>query len=275
VLLAVGLSGCNEKSTDGLGKSNEEKILGTWGGVASGDEETSIFNFFSNGTFFISAMVLDFWSNSNIRQTIWGTYVMTDETLAMEVKGDTNALEYSFSDNGKKLTLIAVEQGGQFAVLTKYDSPPPVPSIQFMKNDENYTLAVSAIDPSDVIWSNIEITGTCDTSSLGTYVRIGDMITGCSGTITIRDTPTNILLGTWTFTATTPHIQFYKDIDSLTITTADPNNILWSNIEITGTCDASSLGTYVAAGDMITSCSGTITIRDIPSNHLLGTWDFA
>ncbi len=37
VLLAVGLSGCSEKSTDGLGKSNEEKILGTWGGVVAGE----------------------------------------------------------------------------------------------------------------------------------------------------------------------------------------------------------------------------------------------
>jgi len=47
VLLVVGLSGCNEKSTD------EEKILGTWLGETSGDEETSIFNFFSNGTYSI------------------------------------------------------------------------------------------------------------------------------------------------------------------------------------------------------------------------------
>jgi len=205
--------------------------------------------------------------------TIWGTYVMTDGTLAIEVEGDTRAFQYSFSNNDKKLTLIDVEQGGQFAVLTKYDSP--IPSIQFIKNNVNYTLTVSAINPSVVLWSNIEITGTCDTSSLGTYVAVGDMITSCSGTITIRDVSTNILLGTWTFTVTTPHIQFYKDIDSLTITTADPNNILWSNIEITGTCDTSSLGTYVQAGDMITECSGTITIRYIPTDTLLGTWDFA
>ena len=227
ILLTVGLSGCIENGADGFGKSNEEKILGAWGGLVAGDVETSIFNFFSNGTFSVSAMVFDFWSDSNIRQMIWGTYVMTDNTLATEVKGDTSAFKYSFSDDGKKLTLIAIEQSGQFAVLTKYSSPPAIPSIRFLKDDDTFMLTVFSVNPLDILWSNIEITGTCDTSGLGTYVAAGDKITNCLDTITIRDMPTNFLLGSWTFSVISESASVVVRAENskikITLTTAGPN----------------------------------------------------
>jgi hypothetical protein len=75
----------------------------------------------------------------------------------------------------------------------------------------------------------------------------------------------------------TPSIQFVKDnlADKLTIASAQPSDLLWSDFVISGTCDSSGLGTYVVAGDQITGCSGTISLRYIPTNTLLGTWDFA
>jgi hypothetical protein len=259
VLLTVGLCGCNEI------KTNEEKVLGTWVADMSGMEGAAVFNFFSNGTCSISGVT-----------TSWGTYVITDETLAIEVGGNTNPFEYSFSDKNKKLSLISKEQASQIIVLTKYESQEPIPSIRFTKDNMYNTLTVSDFDPSDLKWKNIEITGTCNTSGLGTYVREGDMITDCLDTINIRDVSTNILLGTWTFTEPTPSIQFFKDNEdrTLTVAQADPADILWSDINIDGTCDASGLGTYVIAGDRITECSGTITISHIPTNALLGVWEF-
>ncbi|MCK4364437.1 MAG: hypothetical protein KAW45_00115 [Thermoplasmatales archaeon] len=300
ILLAVGLSGCNEKGIDILGKSNEEKILGTWGIVVSEDEETPIYSFFSNGTFSVSAMMPDFWSKSATRQTIWGTYVMTDETLAMNRKGDAKAFEYSFSDNGKKLTLIDVEQGGQFAVLTKYDSPPQIPSIQFIKNDIGYifTLTVSAVDPSNVPWSNIEITGTCDTSGLGTYVAVGDMITDCSGTLTIRDVSTNILLGSWTLSGSlAPNLAWTLNDaeDTITITSGSSSDTYGASSTDGNLMFKSPEGTYyvkadlslstletglstapISAGDIISGFSpGTWHIIWVPTDKLLGTLDFS
>jgi hypothetical protein len=199
MLVTVGLSGCNENGNGGSGKSYEEKILGAWGGIATGDEETSIFKFYSNGSFSVNAMRFDFWEDSSTRQTVWGTYVMTDETLATEVFGDTEAFEYSFSEDGNKLTLIAVDESGEFIVLSKYSSPPVLPSIKFLKDDDNFMLTVISVSPSNLPWNNIRITGTCDTSDLGTYVVAGDTITDCFDIITIRDKATNFLLGSWTF----------------------------------------------------------------------------
>ena len=51
-------------------------------------------------------------------KSYWGTYVITDETLAMDMQGDTIACEYSFSNN-KKLTLIGVKGESPYWVLTK------------------------------------------------------------------------------------------------------------------------------------------------------------
>ena len=198
ILIVVGLSGCTENGNSGNGKSPEEEILGAWGGLAYNSDETSIFNFYSNGTLSVNTMMPDFWEQSINRETIWGTYVMTDETLAMELFGDTTALGYSFSDDGKKLNLIDVDESGEFIVLTKYNSPPVIPSIKFLKKDDTLLTVISA-SPSNLRWSDIEITGDCNTSGLGTYVVAGDMITECLGIITIRDMSTGLLICSWEF----------------------------------------------------------------------------
>ncbi len=76
----------------------------------------------------------------------------------------------------------------------------------------------------------------------------------------------------------TPNVQFVKDdiADTLTVASADPGDLDWEDLEITGTCTSDGLfgGTDVDAGNQITGCSGTITIRHIDTNTLLGTWTF-
>jgi hypothetical protein len=74
---------------------------------------------------------------------------------------------------------------------------------------------------------------------------------------------------------TTPNLQFVRDDanDRLTVVSAD-SGLSWSDFEVTGDCDMSSVGSTVEAGDVFTECSGTITIRYIPLNTLIGMYDF-
>jgi len=72
------------------------------------------------------------------------------------------------------------------------------PSIIFIKNEYQRTLTVAATDPR-VLWSDIEINGTCNISELGTYVHPGDKIKNCSELIRVIHKPTNVLLAEFTF----------------------------------------------------------------------------
>ena len=51
-------------------------------------------------------------------KSYWGTYVITDETLAVDVQGDIIACKCSFFNN-KKLSLIGVKGESPYWVLTK------------------------------------------------------------------------------------------------------------------------------------------------------------
>ncbi len=72
-----------------------------------------------------------------------------------------------------------------------------------------------------------------------------------------------------------PNLLCHQDDieDTLTVLAAD-DNLSWSDFQITGNCDTSGLDTYVKTDDMITDCSGTITIVHIPTNRLYYSWDF-
>jgi hypothetical protein len=106
VLITVGLSGCTDNNLSS--KSNDQKILGRWTGTQPSTPEIAIFNFYTNGSLYMGVN----------EQFIWLTYAMTDETLVLQSKGETRSLEYSFSNNDNKLTLIEVG-GGEYAVLTR------------------------------------------------------------------------------------------------------------------------------------------------------------
>ena len=117
VLFAVGLSGCSEfiKEDDSI----ESKFIGIWEAKASGETELGVFQFLPNGSFSVKSPQTDWYSGNTTIITVWGTYAMTKETLILENQGQTNALEYSFSNNDKILTLITVGDNIEFAVLTK------------------------------------------------------------------------------------------------------------------------------------------------------------
>lgn len=72
-----------------------------------------------------------------------------------------------------------------------------------------------------------------------------------------------------------PSMSFVKDDAQDTITVASTDaNVLWSDIDIQGECNTLSLSGYVTVGDVITECNGEIRIIHIPSNAILGIFDF-
>lgn len=185
---------------------------------------------------------------------------------------------------GITLVLLAVGLSGcNEKESIDIDTATTTPSIQFVDDDIANTLTVTAANPSDILWSNIYFDGNCDISgrSLGTYVVAGDVISHCYGTITIYYGGGELkytVLGVFEFSQEPyPSILCVKDISArtLTVVSASPYDILWSDLDIMGSCDTSGLNGYIEAGDQITNCYGTITIRHISTNLLLGSWDFA
>lgn len=78
----------------------------------------------------------------------------------------------------------------------------------------------------------------------------------------------------------TPNMQLVKDDtnNKLTVASADPGNLLWSDFALTNTTGSAwnnNTGT-VEAGQIIEVSSGSVTvsIRHVPTNTLIGTWEF-
>jgi len=78
-------------------------------------------------------------------------------------------------------------------------SPPggTIPNIHLTRYSD--ALNVAFVSEPDLLWSDFEIDGSCDTSELGIYIEEGDKITSCTGTITITHKPTDRLIGEWQF----------------------------------------------------------------------------
>ena len=87
-----------------------------------------------------------------------------------------------------------------YIYISGFIAPDPVdvPTITFVKDETSDTLTVSTTD-TNVLWSDIEIQGQCNTEGLSLYVTAGDQITECNGEIRIIHAPTNALLGVFTF----------------------------------------------------------------------------
>ncbi len=64
------------------------------------------------------------------------------------------------------------------------------PSISFQSDDTTRNITVTATD-AGVLWSNLSISGICDTSNLNDYVTVDDIISGCYGNIIITYDLTN------------------------------------------------------------------------------------
>lgn len=76
---------------------------------------------------------------------------------------------------------------------------------------------------------------------------------------------------------TQPAINFAQDLvnKTLTVISVTPNTVLWSDIDQIGSghCDPLSNGP-VMVGDIITNCTGFIVLRYVPSNEILGFFEF-
>lgn len=74
-----------------------------------------------------------------------------------------------------------------------------------------------------------------------------------------------------------PDIQFVKnDVnDKLTVAKADPGDLEWADLDIVGTCNLINQNTNVTAGDYLENCTGSISIRHVDTNTLVGTWEFS
>jgi len=92
---------------------------------------------------------------------------------------------------------------GVVVLKIDYESPfrpkEETPDIKFVVDDENKKLIVESVS-DDVLWAKIDIMGSCTRSYLGTYVEVGDILTDCKGTITLRYRPTGKQLISATFT---------------------------------------------------------------------------
>lgn len=114
ILLAVGLSGCNEDNT--TFHSDEEKFIGTWiySFTYEGIKATVTYKFFINKTVVIVG------SAGGVEQSVSGTWNITNNMIVLASSEDEIiAGEYSFSSNNKTLT-ITPSSGDSLVLTRKY-----------------------------------------------------------------------------------------------------------------------------------------------------------
>lgn len=75
----------------------------------------------------------------------------------------------------------------------------PTPEMEFIVNENERALIVTSVNRENVLWSDIQILGCCDTSGLGVNITAGDIIKDCHGPINMTYLPTSTLLGSWEF----------------------------------------------------------------------------
>jgi len=104
ILLIVCLSGCNNtdntNNTNGPLKPDEYGLIGTWVGIYNPEDE--YYKFYSDKTF-------TFYSGYGLGTSGGGTWKIVDDKLNLTViNGGESVIDiydYSFSNNGKELTL--------------------------------------------------------------------------------------------------------------------------------------------------------------------------
>ena len=76
--------------------------------------------------------------------------------------------------------------------------------------------------------------------------------------------------------STTPTISFDADSQThkISISSVDPNDVLWSDILIIGDCNTSDLGEYVTDSDVISECSGNIILTYTENEVVLADYEF-
>jgi len=204
---------------------------------------------------------------------VQGAYVVFDNST------------YTTNSNGSvTLTAPAVNANYNFTIMVYKAGCLNDTTYIYVKNAEilfsqdiaEKELTLVSTYPNDLLWADFSINGTCDTSNLSGYVQAGDSIYDCYGVITITYNPTGQLIGLFTFPEQNVTVTFMQDVvdKKLTVTSADPYDLLWSDFSINGTCDTSNLSEYVLAGDSIYDCYGVIIITYNPTDQLIGLFTF-
>jgi len=165
-----------------------------------------------------------------------------------------------------------------------YDENPEVPSITFVKDEEDHTLTVVAVEPDDVLWDDLRIEHEGSIVVISEdgdgIVEPGEEIISLYGLVRIYHKPTDALLSTWQFPPMAPLILFTQNEDehTLTVTSVIPNDVLWYDLRIENeggmTGVAEDGDGIVEPGEMIFSLYGSVEIYYEPTNVLLSSWEF-
>ena len=73
------------------------------------------------------------------------------------------------------------------------------PIIGFTRNSQEHKIQITSVGSDDILWSDISITGDCNTSALGNYVKKSDIISECSGDIVLKYISNNVVLFDYEF----------------------------------------------------------------------------
>jgi hypothetical protein len=160
-------------------------------------------------------------------------------------------------------------------MLCYYEFTPMDPQIGFMIIQPGHTIHITYVIPSNVRWSDLQNIGFgwCYFPEKE-FIEAGDEITDCYGSLQIHYIPTGTLLASYVFG---PYVNLVQNDGehSLTVVGIFPTDTLWSNVQNigNGSCSLPSK-MYIEAGDVITDCSGRITLQYIPTCDDLGTFNF-
>ena len=116
VTMVIILCGCIDHGENNV--NYYEKIIGKWivGNMSEGEEDSVIFHFFTNNSFYINLTEIDNQGKNNIK-TSWMKYEIKENNIIMDIDGNKVPLEFSFSENNNILTLK--EKGGSSTILNK------------------------------------------------------------------------------------------------------------------------------------------------------------
>jgi len=86
-----------------------------------------------------------------------------------------------------------------YAVKIDSISLSTTPIIAFEQDTKYHKITIESVESSDILWSDISITGDCNTSALGEYIDDLDIITECSGNIIIEYKSNKVVLADYEF----------------------------------------------------------------------------
>ena len=113
LILVIG--GC---LTETINTDYKEKIIGSWISEASMNQsENAVFNFYSNNTVSLTIHLNESSSGKPTTYVFWFNYTIDKKTLKMDINGKTEVLDYTFSNNYDKITLISEDSGEETILI--------------------------------------------------------------------------------------------------------------------------------------------------------------